>query len=84
MAKEVEMDQRQAYGMAAEAFRFMHNDATLPATPHNLSWSQEGSDRYVLEADGSKLTGSGPVPARWVVHLRHSNDTWTVVKADWK
>ena len=78
------MDQRQAYSLAREAFRFMNKNADLPATAQNMTLTQTTSDHFVLEADGNKLTGDGPVPNRWIVDLRHVGDKWVVQKTAWK
>lgn len=79
-----EMDQRQAYSLAREAFQFMHKDAQIPVTAHGLKLTQDDSGKYLLEADGNKLTGEGPVESRFKVVLHRDGQKWSVESTDWR
>ena len=78
------MDKRQAYSLSREAFLFMHKDAQLPPTPTHMVMNEDENGQFILEADGNKLTGDGPVESRFKVKLNHKGEDWSVISTEWK
>ena len=81
---EKSLEKRQAYVLAREAFHVMHPEADLPLAAKGLVWTDEGGDKFILEADGAKVFGDNRTPARWIVNLRHEVGQWIVDESHWK
>ena len=79
-----EIEKQQMYLVAAEGFRFMHNDADIPLTARNMTLSNVGADKVVLEADGFQRVKMERRPMRWIATLIHANSLWTVSESKWK